>query len=125
MTKILLGAIAILVMMLGLTIYFGYGEIATLQQNNATLTAAVGTKDALIEKRDKAFREQTEQLSQLNIKNNEIITRNKDLEKLFSEHKFNKLLQAKPGLMGKKMTDATKKLGEEFEALTAPGSYNE
>ena len=108
-----------------LIIYLGYTYVTNLQQDNATLTANVGklqlANDVLVAER-KQFEEdiaKTEALNtELNVKFEKAVESKNEVIKLFSDHNFTKLYNAKPAWITKKMNAATKKIFKEIEDVS-------
>jgi len=105
-----------------LIIYLGYTYVTNLQQDNATLTANVGklqlANDVLSAEKSQ-FKEdlaRTQVLNgELNVKFFKAVESKNAVIKLFADHNFTKLYNAKPAWITKKMNAATKKIFKEIE----------
>ena len=94
-------------------------RIATLTENNAKLTIAAQTNQETINKlgEDNAAFEVAN--SELQLKYREAEKYGDELSKKLREHDLTRLTLRKPGLIEKRVNDATKKVFEELESSTA------
>ena len=108
-----------------LIIYLGYTFVTNLQEDNAILTANVGklqlANDVLSAEKTQFKKDlaRTQVLNgELNIKFFKAVESKNEVIKLFSDHNFTKLYNAKPAWITKKMNAATKKIFKEIEGAS-------
>lgn len=109
-----------------LVIYFGYTFVVNLQEDNVRLSKENATL-ALANKSLKKEREQIktdlkiveQQRMILNQELTESREKTQKVVRLFSDHDFQKLIDAKPGLVIKRMNKGTKKIFLDIEKATS------
>lgn len=105
-----------------LIIYFGYLYVSNLQKENGVLKANEAklqlANDVLVveKKQFKAdLAKSKERIMEVNKKFDEAVESKNEVIRLFSDHDFTKLFNAKPDWITKKMNKATKKIFKEIE----------
>ena len=108
-----------------LIIYFGYLYVSNLQQENKTLAANEAklqlANDGLVaEKKQfkKDLAKSQENLADVNRKFDDAVESKNKVIRLFADHNFTKLYNAKPDWIVKKMNVATKKIFKEIEGAS-------
>ena len=103
-----------IILVLGLGSYYLYNENQTLKANNIKLEGAVQMQEEAISSLQNDFTKQTQALTSLQSKNNEIeLEMNRYLD-IFKRHNLTKLAAAKPGLIETRANKATK---EAFDGI--------
>lgn len=113
----LIGGVAVM-----LIIYLGYNFVVNLQEENGVLKANVAkleiANDSLVAEK-KQFKEDLlrtqENLEQVNDDFYKAVESKNAVIKLFSDHNFTKLFNAKPKWITKKMNAATKRIFKQIE----------
>lgn len=94
-------------------------RIATLTENNAKLTIAAQTNQETINKLEEDNKAYEVANKELQLKYKEAEKYGDELSKKLREHDLTRLTLRKPGLIEKRVNDATKKVFEELESSTA------
>tara|TARA_B100000927_G_scaffold262105_1_gene232734 strand:- start:857 stop:1231 length:375 start_codon:yes stop_codon:yes gene_type:complete len=119
MSKIFIGIILALLLAFGGYYWISEKRIATLTENNAKLTIAAQTNQETIDKLEednKAFEVANKELQ---IKYKEAEAYGDELSRKLREHDLTRLTLRKPGLIEKRVNDATAKVFEDLESSTA------
>jgi hypothetical protein len=104
-----------LILFLGGISYYLWNENTTLVANNAKLEGAVQLQEETISSLQNDFARQTQALTSLQSKNNEIeLEMNRYLD-IFKRHNLTKLAAAKPGLIETRANKATKEVFDGIE----------
>jgi len=104
-----------LILFLGGISYYLWNENTTLVANNAKLEGAVQLQEETISSLQNDFAKQTQALTSLQSKNNEIeLEMNRYLD-IFKRHNLTKLAAAKPGLIETRANKATKEVFDGIE----------
>ena len=104
-----------LILFLGGISYYLWNENTTLVANNAKLEGAVQLQEETISSLQNDFAKQTQALTSLQSKNNEIeLEMNRYLD-IFKRHNLTKLAAAKPGLIESRANKATKEVFDGIE----------
>lgn len=104
-----------LILFLGGISYYLWNENTTLVANNAKLEGAVQLQEEAISSLQNDFAKQTQALTSLQSKNNEIeLEMNRYLD-IFKRHNLTKLAAAKPGLIESRANKATKEVFDGIE----------
>ena len=104
-----------LILFLGGISYYLYNENQTLKTNNIKLEGAVQMQEEAISSLQNDFAKQTQALTSLQSKNNEIeLEMNRYLD-IFKRHNLTKLAAAKPGLIETRANKATKEVFDGIE----------
>lgn len=104
-----------IILVLGLGSYFLWSENQTLKANNIKLESAVQMQEEAISTLQNDFALQTQALTSLQSKNNEIeLEMNRYLD-IFKRHNLTKLAAAKPGLIETRANKATKEVFDGIE----------
>ena len=104
-----------IILVLGLGSYYLYNENQTLKANNIKLEGAVQMQEEAISSLQNDFTKQTQALTSLQSKNNEIeLEMNRYLD-IFKRHNLTKLAAAKPGLIETRANKATKEVFDGIE----------
>ena len=104
-----------IILVLGLGSYYLYNENQTLKANNIKLEGAVQMQEEAIASLQNDFAKQTQALTSLQSKNNEIeLEMNRYLD-IFKRHNLTKLAAAKPGLIESRANKATKEVFDGIE----------
>ena len=104
-----------IILVLGLGSYYLWNENQTLKANNIKLEGAVQMQEETISTLQNDFAKQTQALTSLQSKNNEIeLEMNRYLD-IFKRHNLTKLAAAKPGLIESRANKATKEVFDGIE----------
>lgn len=104
-----------IILVLGLGSYYLWNENQTLKANNIKLEGAVQMQEEAISSLQNDFAKQTQALTSLQSKNNEIeLEMNRYLD-IFKRHNLTKLAAAKPGLIESRANKATKEVFDGIE----------
>ena len=119
MSKIFIGII--LAMLLAFGGYYWISEkfISTLTENNAKLTIAAQTNQETIDKLEEDNQAYEVANKELQLKYREAEKYGDELSKKLREHDLTRLTLRKPGLIEKRVNDATQKVFEDLESSTA------
>lgn len=107
-------------MLLGFYWYFNWSQnrIALLQANNAKLELAVEEQKKTIETMIAFQKKQNEDIKSLQNDLNSTLEYKNSLEEKLTKHDLEMLARKKPGLIEKRINDATKKVFDEIERET-------
>ena len=119
MSKIFIGIIFAMLLAFGGYYWISEKRIATLTENNAKLTIAAQTNQETIEKLEEDNQAYEVANKELQLKYREAEKYGDELSKKLREHDLTRLTLRKPGLIEKRVNDATKKVFEELESSTA------
>jgi|TARA_R110002050_G_scaffold18924_2_gene54799 hypothetical protein len=100
-------------------------EIAMLQANSIVLTGKIEEQNASIDNYLVRQQETTDQINSLAEQNQQAMREVNQLRNTFQKHSLGNLALAKPGLIEKIINKGTKKVGEDFVALTNPNMFDE
>jgi len=104
-----------IILVLGLGSWYLWNENQTLKANNIKLEGAVQMQEETISTLQNDFAKQTQALTSLQSKNNEIeLEMNRYLD-IFKRHNLTKLAAAKPGLIESRANKATKEVFDGIE----------
>ena len=104
-----------IILVLGLGSWYLWNENQTLKANNIKLEGAVQMQEEAIASLQNDFAKQTQALTSLQSKNNEIeLEMNRYLD-IFKRHNLTKLAAAKPGLIESRANKATKEVFDGIE----------
>lgn len=104
-----------IILVLGLGSWYLWNENQTLKANNIKLEGAVQMQEEAISTLQNDFAKQTQALTSLQSKNNEIeLEMNRYLD-IFKRHNLTKLAAAKPGLIESRANKATKEVFDGIE----------
>ena len=111
----------------GSAFYIKYqaNEIATLKANSIILEGKIEEQNASIDNYLAKQRETTEQINVLTAQNQEAMREVNQLRNTFQKHNLGNLALAKPGLIENIINNGTKKVGQDFVALTNPNMFDE
>ena len=104
-----------IILVLGLGSYYLYNENQTLKANNIKLEGAVQMQEEAISTLQNDFTMQTQALTSLQQKNNEIQGEMNRYLDIFKRHNLTKLAAAKPGLIETRANKATKEVFDGIE----------
>ena len=119
MSKIFIGIILAMLLAFGGYYWISEKRISTLTENNAKLTIAAQTNQETINKLEEDNAAFEVANSELQLKYREAEKYGDELSKKLREHDLTRLTLRKPGLIEKRVNDATKKVFEELESSTA------
>jgi len=100
-------------------------EIATLKGNTIVLKGKIEEQNVSIDNYLSKQKETTEQINALAAQNQEAMREVNQLRNTFRRHSLGNLALAKPGLIEKIINKGTKKVGQDFVALTNPNMFDE
>lgn len=104
-----------IILVLGLGSYYLWNENQTLKANNIKLEGAVQMQEEAISTLQNDFTMQTQALTSLQQKNNEIQGEMNRYLDIFKRHNLTKLAAAKPGLIETRANKATKEVFDGIE----------
>ena len=119
MSKIFIGIILAMLLAFGGYYWISEKRISTLTENNAKLTIAAQTNQDTIDKLEEDNQAYEVANKELQLKYREAEKYGDELSKKLREHDLTRLTLRKPGLIEKRVNDATKKVFEELESSTA------
>ena len=119
MSKIFIGIIFAMLLAFGGYYWISEKRIATLTENNAKLTIAAQTNQETINKLEEDNQAYEVANKELQLKYREAEKYGDELSKKLRERDLTRLTLRKPGLIEKRVNDATKKVFEELESSTA------
>ena len=119
MSKIFIGIILAMLLAFGGYYWISEKRISTLTENNAKLTIAAQTNQETIDKLEEDNQAYEVANKELQLKYREAEKYGDELSKKLREHDLTRLTLRKPGLIEKRVNDATKKVFEELESSTA------
>lgn len=97
-------------------------RIATLQQNNAKLEVAVESKQTALNTLQKQAADSAKQINQLQNELQKAEQYGDELRSTLQKHNLTVLARKKPGLIEKKINDASNKLFQDITADTTPAA---
>lgn len=108
--------IAMIVMSSGFAVYFKYSQekMRVMAADNAKLSTAVEAKDAVIKQERETAAENYERINQLQSKLSETEEKVNNLRGVLRKHDLTRLAGQKPGLIEKRIENATNKLFSDF-----------
>ena len=124
MSKVLIGIILSLVLAFGTYYWFSSKKIERLTENNAKLSVVAKTNEETINRLNEdnqSFQRANDEL-QVKLKASEAY--GDELGKTLRKHNLTLLTLKKPGLIEKRVNDATKKIFETLESDTATTTDN-
>ena len=119
MSKIFIGIILAMLLAFGGYYWISEKRISTLTENNAKLTIAAQTNQDTIDKLEEDNQAYEVANKELQLKYREAEKYGDELSKKLREHDLTRLTLRKPGLIEKRVNDATQKVFEELESSTA------
>ena len=119
MSKIFIGIILAMLLAFGGYYWISEKRISTLTENNAKLTIAAQTNQETIDKLEEANQAYEVANKELQLKYREAEKYGDELSKKLREHDLTRLTLRKPGLIEKRVNDATQKVFEDLESSTA------
>jgi len=111
MQQILIG----IILVLGLGSWYLFNENQTLTANNLALEGAVKEQQETMKVMQESYEKQGQALNQLSRKNAQIESEMNSYLDIFRRHNLNQLAVAKPGMIEKRVNDATKQVFESIE----------
>ena len=119
MSKIFIGIILAMLLAFGGYYWISEKRISTLTENNAKLTIAAQTNQETIDKLEEDNKAYEVANKELQLKYKEAERYGDELSKKLREHDLTRLTLRKPGLIEKRVNNATQKIFEELESSTA------
>ena len=119
MSKIFIGIILAMLLAFGGYYWISEKRISTLTENNAKLTIAAQTNQDTINKLEEDNQAYEVANKELQLKYREAEKYGDELSKKLREHDLTRLTLRKPGLIEKRVNDATQKVFEDLESSTA------
>jgi peptidoglycan hydrolase CwlO-like protein len=120
----LAGVMALLMMTMGVAGAWYYKDtqsrIATLHENNAKLSVAVESKQTALNTLQKQAADSAAQINQLQSDLQKAEQYGDELRSTLQKHNLTVLARKKPGLIEKRINDASNKLFEDITADTTP-----
>ena len=104
-----------IILVLGLSTWWLYGENQTLKANNLKLETAVEEQKEAIEAIKESYEKQGAALNNLSQKNAQIEAEMAGYLDIFRRHNLNMLAEAKPGLIEKRINDGTVAVFKDIE----------
>ena len=95
-------------------------EIAQLRDTVVTLEMINETNEATIKTQKRALEYNAKAYADLTKRNQETEVYKDNLIKIFQEHDLQRLSIAKPGLIERRINDATRKVFDDLESVTTP-----
>ena len=111
MQQVLIG----IILVLGLGSYYLYNQNQVLSANNLALEGAVAEQQAAMEVMKESYERQGKALNNLASKNAQIEQEMNSYLDIFRRHNLNQLAVAKPGMIEKRINDATNQVFESIE----------
>ena len=111
MQQILIGV----VLVLGLGSWYLFNENQTLTANNLALEGAVKEQQETMKVMQESYEKQGKALNQLSRKNAQIEQEMNSYLDIFRRHNLNQLAVAKPGMIEKRVNNATQEVFESIE----------
>ena len=111
MQQILIGVILVL----GLGSWYLFNENQTLTANNLALEGAVKEQQETMKVMQESYEKQGQALNQLSRKNAQIEQEMNSYLDIFRRHNLNQLAVAKPGMIEKRVNNATQEVFESIE----------
>ena len=104
-----------IILILGLATFYLYNQNQTLSANNLALEGAVEEQQAAMTAMKESFEKQGKSLQQMMQKNAQIEQEMNQYLDIFRRHNLNQLAIAKPGMIEKRVNDATQQVFESIE----------
>jgi len=104
-----------IILVLGLSTWWLYGENQTLKANNLKLETAVEEQKEAIESIKESYEKQGAALNNLSQKNAQIEAEMAGYLDIFRRHNLNMLAEAKPGLIEKRINEGTVAVFKDIE----------
>ena len=104
-----------IILVLGLGSYYLYTQNQVLSANNLALEGAVAEQQAAMEVMKESYERQGKALNNLASKNAQIEQEMNSYLDIFRRHNLNQLAVAKPGMIEKRINDATNQVFESIE----------
>jgi len=104
-----------IILVLGLSTWWLYGENQTLKENNLKLETAVEEQKEAIEAIKESYEKQGAALNNLSQKNAQIGAEMAGYLDIFRRHNLNMLAEAKPGLIEKRINEGTVAVFKDIE----------
>ena len=104
-----------IILILGLATFYLYNQNQTLSANNLALEGAVEEQQAAMTAMKESFEKQGKSLQQMMQKNAQIEQEMNQYLDIFRRHNLNQLAVAKPGMIEKRVNNATKQVFESIE----------
>jgi hypothetical protein len=111
MNQILIG----IILVLGLGSYYLYNQNQVLSANNLALEGAIVEQQAAMDAMKESFEKQGKSLQNMMRKNAQIEQEMNSYLDIFRRHNLNQLAVAKPGMIEKRVNNATKQVFESIE----------
>ncbi len=111
MQQVLIG----IILVLGLGSYYLYNQNQVLSANNLAREGAVAEQQAAMEVMKESYERQGKALNNLASKNAQIEQEMNSYLDIFRRHNLNQLAVAKPGMIEKRINDATNQVFESIE----------
>ena len=111
MQQVLIG----IILVLGLGSFYLYNQNQVLSANNLALEGAVAEQQAAMEVMKESYERQGKALNNLASKNAQIEQEMNSYLDIFRRHNLNQLAVAKPGMIEKRINDATNQVFESIE----------
>jgi len=104
-----------IILILGLATFYLYNQNQTLTANNLALEGAVQEQQMAMDAMRESFEKQGKALNTLASKNAQIEQEMNSYLDIFRRHNLNQLAVAKPGMIEKRINDATNQVFESIE----------
>ena len=104
-----------IILVLGLGSYYLYNQNQVLSANNLALEGAVEEQKQAMDAMKESFEKQGKSLQNMMRKNAQIEQEMNSYLDIFRRHNLNQLAVAKPGMIEKRVNNATKKVFESIE----------
>ena len=104
-----------IILVLGLGSYYLYNQNQVLSANNLALEGAVAEQQAAMEVMKESYERQGKALNTLASRNAQIEQEMNSYLDIFRRHNLNQLAIAKPGMIEKRVNDATQQVFESIE----------
>ena len=111
MNQMLIG----IILVLGLGSYYLYNQNQVLSANNLALECAIVEQQAAMDAMKESFEKQGKSLQNMMRKNAQIEQEMNQYLDIFRRHNINQLAVAKPGMIEKRVNNATKQVFESIE----------
>ncbi len=111
MNQMLIG----IILVLGLGSYYLYNQNQVLSANNLALEGAIVEQQAAMDAMKESFEKQGKSLQNMMRKNAQIEQEMNSYLDIFRRHNLNQLAVAKPGMIEKRVNNATKQVFESIE----------
>ena len=105
----------VIILVLGLGSFYLYNQNQVLSANNLALEGAVAEQQAAMEVMKESYERQGKALNNLASKNAQIEQEMNSYLDIFRRHNLNQLAVAKPGMIEKRINDATNQVFESIE----------